>query len=58
MAKKKSQKKKGGMAKRGRNLGKCESYRRRGVRERNKRKKIAKHFMSHPNDLVALNSIE
>lgn len=57
MARKQSGKKKGGMAKRGRNLAKCQIYRSHGVRDKNKRDKIMKHLDKHPNDKVAKKSI-
>ena len=48
---------KGGLAKRGRNIAKCATYKARGTRERNKRKKVDKHLAIHPNDSVARKSI-
>ena len=57
MAKKKSGKRKGGMAKKGRNIAKCARYRSLGIRERNKRRKVERHLKSFPNDKVARKSI-
>lgn len=47
---------KGGLAKRGRNIAKCQAYKQRGTREENKRRKVAKHIAKHPNDSVAKKS--
>jgi len=47
----------GSNAKKGRNIGKCSTYRARNVRLTNKRRKVAKHLTTNPNDLDARNSI-
>lgn len=52
-----SRKGKGGLAKRGRNIAKCQAYEARGTRERNKRRKVEKHLAKHPNDRIAKKSI-
>lgn len=57
MAKKKQGKRKGGMAKRGRNIAKCARYKSLGIRERNKKRKVLKHLRKFPNDKVARKSI-
>ena len=58
MSRKKTQgKKKGGNKKKGRNLSKCANYKLREVRLTNKRRKVMKHLMNHPNDKDAKKSI-
>ena len=46
-------KKKGGMRKRGRSIVWCQAYKSRGQREKNKKLKLRKHIVKHPNDKVA-----
>lgn len=48
----------GGSRKIGRNKIKCELYRTRHTRERNKVRKIFKHIKRHPNNLQAKKRLE
>ena len=48
-----SGKKSGGAKKIGRNGARCKVYRDRGVREKNKARKIRRHLKRFPNDLQA-----
>lgn len=41
------------MARKGSNKAKCQIYRDRGMRERNRALKLKKHLRVHPNDKVA-----
>lgn len=54
---KRTRKGKGGLAKRGRNISKCQAYKARNTREKNKARKITKHLAKHPNDSIAKKSI-
>lgn len=58
MARKKSQKRKGGLAKRGRNIGKCSVYKTFKIRENNKRRKLERHLAKFPQDLKAKRVLE
>ena len=49
--------KKSGNRKVGRNKVKCDWYRSRGTREKNKIRKINKHLKKHPNDKQAKRSL-
>lgn len=51
-------KKSGGARKLGRNLAKCDLYRKRGIRERNKRRRLTRHCSGQPNDKVAARCLE
>ena len=48
-----SGKKSGGAKKIGRNGARCKIYRDRGVREKNKARKVRRHLNRFPNDLQA-----
>ena len=43
----------GGAKKYGRNRAKCQRYRTRGIREKNKTRRRLKHLKRHPNDTMA-----
>ena len=47
----------GSNSKKGRNTNKCSTYKARNVRLTNKRRKVAKHLKTNPNDNDAKNSI-
>lgn len=55
-----SPKKKGGKKGRkiGRNAEKCKAYRAAGRREKNKKRRLAKHLRNHPQDLAAAASYD
>ena len=54
---KKHQSQKASSKKVGRNISKCAYYKAMGVRLDNKRRKVRKHLILHPDDLVARKSI-
>jgi len=60
MAERDPPRRKGGKKNRkhGRDRRQCEFYRLRGQREKNKIKKLAKHVIRHPRDLVGITALE
>lgn len=52
------QKTSGGGKKLGRNASRCKMYRDRGIREKNKKRKLLKHIAWQPNDNVAKAAVD
>lgn len=42
----------------GRSRSRCESYRKRGMRERNKKRKLLRHLRKFPRDKLATKALE